>query len=76
MEKLKEIINQIRDNKDLDPINNLDSNLDLRNDLGLDSLDLAELTVRLENDFGIDVFEDGIVLKVGEIIAKLKKANE
>lgn len=47
----------------------------LRNDLDLDSLDLAELTVRIENEFGIDVFEDGMVETVGEIIDKIKKTK-
>jgi len=76
MEKLKEIINQIRYNKDLDDIKDLDKDLDLRNDLGLDSLDLAELTVRIEKECGIDVFEDGIVLTIGEILDKLGNGNE
>jgi len=76
MEKLKEIINQIRYNKDLDDVKDLNKDLDLRNDLGLDSLDLAELTVRIEKEYGLDVFEDGIVLTIGEILDKLGKTNE
>ncbi len=76
MEKLRRIINQIRYNKDLPEIQNLSYEMDFRNDLGFDSLDLAELTVRIEYEFGIDVFEDGIVLKVGEVIKKLEKINE
>jgi len=43
----------------------------LRNDLQLDSLDMAELMVRLEDKFGIDVFEDGIVTTIGEIFNKI-----
>lgn len=72
IEKLTEIINQIRANKGLEPINNLDQKSHLRNDLGFDSFDLAELTVRLEDVFDIDIFEDGLVNKVEEIIAKLE----
>jgi len=75
MEKLKEIINQILNNRDLPSIKELNGNLDLRNDLGFDSLDLAELTVKIEFEFGIDVFEDGIVTTIGEIIEKLNKKN-
>jgi len=75
MEKLRKIINQIRYNKDLPEIKNLFHDMDLRNDLGFDSLDLAELTVRIEYEFGIDVFEDGIVLTVGDVIKKLEKIN-
>ncbi len=46
-------------------------NTNLRNDLQLDSLELAELTVRIEDEFQIDIFEDGIVETVGEIFKKL-----
>ena len=43
----------------------------LKEDLGMDSLDLAELTVCLEEEFGIDVFEDGLVETAGEIYEKI-----
>ena len=45
----------------------------LRNDIGFDSLDLAELTVRIEAEYDIDIFEEGIVNTVGEILNKLKE---
>lgn len=47
--------------------------VDIRKDLGLDSLDLAELTVRIEDATGIDVFADGLVFTLGEIYFKLEK---
>ncbi len=74
-EILKDIINRIRNNKDLEEISELRNDSDLRNDLGFDSLDLAELTVRIEHKFGIDVFADGLVSTVGEIIDKINKKN-
>ena len=43
----------------------------LREDLDLDSLALAELTVRIEEEFGIDIFEDGLVDTVEEVLEKL-----
>ena len=43
----------------------------LREDLNLDSFDLAELTVKIEDEFDIDIFEEGLVLTVGEILNKL-----
>lgn len=43
----------------------------LRDDLGLDSFNLAELTVHIEEEFGIDIFEDGLVSTVREIYSKL-----
>lgn len=71
MDNILNIINTIRRNKDLELLNSLEPNIKLREDLGFDSLDLAELTVRIENEFGIDVFEDGVVSTIGEIIKKL-----
>ena len=44
----------------------------LRDDIGFTSFDLAELTVRIEDEFDIDIFEDGLVNTVGEIIEKLR----
>lgn len=71
MEKLKEIINIVRDNKGLGKIDTLKLEDNLMSDLGLDSLDLAELTVRCEQAFGIDIFDDGIVTTIKEVMDKL-----
>jgi acyl carrier protein len=46
----------------------------LREDLGLDSVDLAELTARLDYEFGVDVFADGPVHTVGEVLAKVERS--
>ncbi len=40
-------------------------------DVGLDSLDLAELTVKIEYKFGLDVFENGLINTFGELYEKL-----
>lgn len=45
----------------------------LRADLGLTSLDLAELTVRIEERFGVDVFADGVVHQWDEISARVAR---
>jgi len=74
MEKtVLEIINYIRKNKDLEPLENIDPKDNLRDDIGFTSFDLAELTVRIEDKFGIDIFEDGLITTIGEIYKKLKK---
>lgn len=71
-EKVKEIIILVLENANKSvPENILETSL-LRNDLGLDSMMLAELTVHLEEEFDIDVFEDGIVNTIGEIYTKLR----
>lgn len=40
----------------------------LKQDLGLDSLSLAELSVRIEDEFGVDVYEENTPETVGDII--------
>lgn len=42
-------------------------------DLGLSSFDLATLTVRIEDEFDVDIFEDGLVNTVGEIVSILEE---
>ena len=73
MDKLLEIINIIKDNKDEKKLINLTKEMNLREDIGFDSLDLAELTVRIEKEFNIDVFEDGLVNTIKEIVEKIRK---
>ncbi len=71
--KVLEIINGIRAAKGLSPVDNINAESKLREDLSLTSFDLAELTVKIEDEFDIDIFEDGLVSTVGEIFAKLEK---
>jgi acyl carrier protein len=70
--KLLEIVNHIRQKKDKELFTELKPEYSLAADLGFDSLDLAELTVRIEDEFDVDIFEDGFVRTVSEILAKLK----
>lgn len=71
--ELLEIINIVLENKGRSKVEIIKPEQDLRNDIGLDSLDLAELTVRIEVEFDIDIFEDGLVRTIGEIQSKLKQ---
>lgn len=71
--KIREIINIVLEKNNKKTVKELSNETSLRDDLGMDSLDLAELTVRIEDEFGVDIFEDGIVDKVGEIIEKISK---
>lgn len=61
-------INEVKEGKGEETISSLKESTHLRNDLGLDSFDLAELTVRIEENTGKDIFENGVVETVGEII--------
>ena len=71
-ENILEIINTVLDNRANDQITSLKPEMHLRNDIGFDSLDLAELTVRIEAEYDVDIFEDGIVNTVGEVMEKVK----
>ena len=67
------VINEVRSLKGLEPIEKLEDNMKLREDLALSSFDLAELTVRIEDEYDVDIFEEGLVNTVGEIFTRLKK---
>lgn len=66
-EKLLEILNTVLANASLETVVSLEKNAHLRDDLQLDSLNLAELTVRIEEEFDVDIFEDKIVNTTEEI---------
>ena len=69
--RLLNIVNQVLANKQRSTLTGLRAEMRLREDIGFDSLDLAELTVRIEEAFDVDVFADGLVRTIGEIEAKL-----
>ena len=71
--KILDILNYIRVNKGEEKLLNIKKSNTLRDDLGLDSFDLAELTVRLEVEYDVDVFEGGIISTIGEVIERLNK---
>lgn len=65
-------INEVLEGKSMPNLIDLNSDTSLRDGLGLDSFDLAELTVRIEEETGIDIFSNGIVTTIGEILIILK----
>ena len=67
-----EVVNSIRANKEQNTLSEINDTDRLREDYGFTSFDLAELTVKIEDEFDIDIFEDGLVNTVGEIIEKLE----
>jgi len=71
--KIKELILEIleEDSETLEYPITLDSHL--KNDIGLDSLNLALLTVKVEDEFNIDIFEDGLVFTVSDILDRLNE---
>jgi len=75
-QQLQSIINQVLQRASKPTFAELSPELRLQQDIGLDSLELAELTVSLEAEFGVDVFADGVVRTVGEVMEKLAVAKE
>lgn len=71
--KITDIINEMLEESGQDTFDEFESSMKLREDLNLDSLMLAELTVRIEKEFDIDIFEDGIVKTLGEVISKVER---
>jgi len=70
--KLLKIINGVLENNNRKKIEDINDNISLRNDVGFDSLDLAEFTVCIEKEFGIDIFENSLVDTIKEVVKKIK----
>jgi len=70
--RVKSIIREILTEEGIGIKLEIKENTKLKEDLGFDSLMLAVLTVKIENEFGIDIFEDGLIFTVGEILNKLE----
>jgi acyl carrier protein len=68
---LLQIINEVLSGNGLDEISNINDDANLRDDIGFDSLMLAELTVEIESEYGVDIFSDGLITKVSEITEKI-----
>jgi len=73
MDKIISIINRVLENNDKSYSGTITETTSLRNDIGFDSLDLAELTVNIEEEYGVDIFENGFVETVGDIMKKTSK---
>ena len=69
--KLTEVLNFLLKKKGLAERATFPSHLCFSKDLGLDSLDLAELTVRIEDDLGVDLFAKGVIRTIGEARERL-----
>ena len=72
LNSIKVHLNEVLQVSQRPPLDRLTPALKLRQDLGLDSLELAELTVRLEAEFGVDIFRDGLISSVGDVVESLK----
>lgn len=69
---LEKIISSVLQNRGKQITVSISEDTRLREDLGMDSLDLAELTVKIEAEYDIDIFSDGLVNSVAEILRKFE----
>jgi acyl carrier protein len=67
---LLELINEVLTEG---PISEIHAEMHLRNDVGMDSLDLAHLTVLIEDEYGVDIFEEGNINTISEILNKINE---
>ena len=72
-DKLLTIINEVLVGTQREKMSKIKDEYNLRLDIGFDSFDLAELTVRIEEVFDIDIFEDGIVETIEQILIKINE---
>jgi len=72
MDKLTKIINTVLTNIGLEAVEELRPEMDLRDDLQIDSISFAELIVHIDEEFGVDVNQEGQVNTVGDIQKQLE----
>ena len=76
-ETIVDIINKVRTDSGREAIDPKDDEA-LVGDIGLDSLDLAQLVAELEHAIGVDPFRDGSATArtLGELVGVYEKAKE
>jgi acyl carrier protein len=67
---LLELINEVLDEN---PISTIHPDMHLRNDIGMDSLNLAHLTVLIEDEYGVDIFEENSIYTISDILEKINE---
>ena len=66
--KIFEIINKVlKENKIKQP-KKINLSMDLKNDLGIDSMTMVHLVVAIDDEFGVDIFSDGMVKTVDNLV--------
>jgi acyl carrier protein len=75
MPSIRSIIDELLRESGKPMLDGFGSGTRLREDLGLNSLELAILTVRIEAVYQVDVFERGLVATVGEVVERIVEKN-
>ena len=71
MEEFKSILNDMLTKLGVDKLDTLDHELNLRDDLEIDSISYAELVVNLENKFNVNINSEGRAETLGDVITRL-----
>lgn len=71
--KLLNLINTVLKGIGVEAILNLDDQLNLRNDLEIDSISYAELVVILEEEFNVNINDPNKAQTIGDIKSRLMK---
>ena len=70
---LLDIVNEVRNNSGLDSLEKIGTDLNLKEDIELDSISMAELIALIDVNFNVDVNADGMVQTIGDIESQLEK---
>ena len=69
--KLLEVVNTVLRNAGIPPVDELTADMDLKKDLELDSISVAELIASIDVAFDTDINAEGMIEKVGDIQNRL-----
>lgn len=72
---LEVLINELRHKKQLKSIENMNGDMDLKDDLSLDSIDLVVLAIRIQEHYKVDIFSHGNIRKIEDIQSRLNVMN-
>jgi acyl carrier protein len=68
-EKIKELLSELTDNKEI----TLDSGF---KDLGLDSLDIVDLIMQLEEEFGVELEMNDNLTNIGDLVKYIEETKK
>ncbi|MEE9372252.1 MAG: phosphopantetheine-binding protein [Saprospiraceae bacterium] len=68
---LLDIVNRVRKNSGIKPISEIQPEMNLKNDLELDSISIAELVVDLDLAYNTNILADGMIVTVGDIVKRI-----
>jgi acyl carrier protein len=68
LNEIKDLINKVLVEHDKEMIASINYDDNLRDDLGIDSIEMVDIVVQFDEIYGVDLFSDGDVKKVSEIL--------